>query len=63
MLLHKRCVHPGSRLNNMNIQENECDDSFTEAEKEHYGNIVRIKDERYGQYLDVMKDNSESWVE
>ena len=68
MLLHRKKVHPRSQVNNLNIMDGNADDDdyeslLTEAEKEYYANIDRIKDERDGQWLAVMKDGSESWVE
>eukprot|EP01084_Bolivina_argentea_P319722 554572_1 len=64
MLSHRRHCHPRSRENNIeDVKDNDNYEMLlTEAEQQFYDNIVRICDDRNGQYLAVMGDDTQIWV-
>ena len=66
-LSHRAVCHPYWRENNKNKKDkdgvlNNDDELLNEAEKDFYASITRICDERNGQYLAEMNDESKMWV-
>ena len=67
MLLHRRAVHPRSRVNKLPDipieDDKDIEELLLESEIRFYDSIKKITDERDGQYLALLDDDTKSWVE
>ena len=66
MLLHRKAMHPYSRVNKLGDLGCESTDDHErllhEAEQNFYAGIVRVGDDRDGQWLAELEDGVRLWV-